>query len=332
MKKIFGFENINILDSFKNKKLHNCILLCSKKGTGKSSFIYNEVASTILSQNSDVFVYNKNKIEETNKLILNNSHPDLLVLNINTLDESGKENTSKKEEINVSQVRNIIRQTNYTSSLSKYKVIIIDSIDEINLNGQNALLKTLEEPNKNTFIFVICHNINKVIDTIKSRCITYNMGDLCYEDWKNAIIQENNEINIFSDEDLIDLYEQSNKTVALTLKMIDFNIFDFQEKVLNLFIEKNILHISEFTSNLDDKENFYMFKISMDIIFSKLSKILLGTDTNFKKNNLYIRLIEKININNLLEYYNYYNNIIDDITIYNLSKTHCINVLFNKLF
>lgn len=126
MKKIFGFDKINIIDSFKCNKLHSCVLLCGKKGIGKASFIYDNVANIILSQNTDNFELNQEKIEKTEKLISNNSHPDLLVLDIKTLDEDGKENTSKKNEINVSQVRNIIKQTNYTNSLSKYRVIIIE--------------------------------------------------------------------------------------------------------------------------------------------------------------------------------------------------------------
>ena len=239
MKNIFGFDNINIIDSFKLGKLHNCVLLCGKKGIGKASFIYNNVVSIILSQNSDIFEFNPNKIQKTEKLISNNSHPDLLVIDIKTLDEDGKENTSKKNEINVSQVRNIIKQTNYTNSISKYKVIVIDSIDEVNLNGQNALLKTLEEPDKNTFIFIVCNNLNNVLDTIKSRCMIYMISDLSFENWKNAVVQEDKKIsNSFSDTELYELYEQSNKTVALALKMFKFNIFEFQKKFWNYFSTK----------------------------------------------------------------------------------------------
>ena len=329
MKKIFGFDNINILENFKSQKLHNCVMLIGKKGIGKASFIYNNIANLILSQNSDIFTYNKHSIEETNKLIENNSHPDLLILDINSLDEDGKENTTKKQEINVSQVRNIISKTNLTASLSKNRVIIIDSIDEININGQNALLKTLEEPNKNTYIFIICHNENNVLDTIKSRCSVYKIHDLSYNDWKNAILQENKDIINFDEEDIMDLYNQSNKSVSLALQMIEFDIFNFQNKILELLLNKNILEIHKFSSDLEDNNNFYMFKISMDIIFNKLFAIFYNFNNNIN-NNIYYKLSEKLSIKKLMDNYEYFNKIISDISIYNLSKTHCINVFFNK--
>lgn len=332
MKKIFGFDNINIIDSFKCNKLHSCILLYGKKGIGKASFIYNNVANFILSQNTNNFELNQEKIEKTEKLISNNSHPDLLILNTKTLDEDGKENTSKKNEINVSQVRNIIKQTNYTNSLSKYKVIVIDSINEININGQNALLKTLEEPNKNTFIFIICNNLNNILDTIKSRCIVYNVPDLSFENWKNALVQENNNIlNTFSDIEFNELYEQSNKTVALALKMIEFNIFEFQKRILELLVNKNVLDISKFALELEEKENFDMFKNSMNIIFNNVFK-LSNTNKEIINSDLYYRLTKNNDIKKIINDFDYYNKLINDIDIYNLSKTHCINVLFNKIF
>lgn len=333
MKNIFGFDNINIIDSFKLRKLHSCVLLCGKKGIGKASFIYNNVASIILSQDSYEFEFNPSKIQKTEKLISNNSHPDLLVIDIKTLDEDGKENTSKKNEINVSQVRNIIKKTNYTNSISKYKVIVIDSIDEVNINGQNALLKTLEEPDKNTFIFIVCNNLNNVLDTIKSRCIIYMISDLSFENWRSALIQEDEKIlNSFSDIEFHELYEQSNKTIALALKMFKFNIFEFQKRILELFLNKNILNISKFASELEDKENFDMFKNSMNIIFNNLYRLINMSNKKIINEDLYHKLLNNSNTNNILNNYDYYNKIINDINVYNLSKTHCINVLFNRIF
>ena len=296
MKKIFGFDKINIVDSFKSGRSHSCVLLHGKKGIGKASFVYNDVASVILSQNSDKFELNQDKIERTKKLIANNSHPDLLIIDIKTLNEDGRENTSKKSEINVSQVRNIIKQANYTNSLSKYKVIVIDSIDEINVNGQNALLKTLEEPNKDTFIFIICNNLNSVLDTIKSRCIVYTISDLNFDDWKNALFQENESmLNSLSEVELTELYRQSNKTVALALKMVEFNIFGFQKKIMELFLSKNILDISKFAAELEEKECFDMFKNSMDIIFSNIYR-LMSFGEEIINCDLYHELIRNNNI------------------------------------
>lgn len=190
----------------------------------------------------------------------------------------------------------------------------------------------MEEPNKNTFIFIICNNLNNVLDTIRSRCIVYNVPDLSFDDWKNALVQENSDIlNTFSDIEFSELYEQSNKTVALALKMIEFNIFEFQKRILELFINKNVLDISKFASELEEKENFDMFKNSMDIIFDNAFK-LMNTDKEIINNELYHKLIKDSDIKKIMSDYDYYNKLINDINVYNLSKTHCINVLFNKIY
>ena len=53
-------------------------------------------------------------------------------------------------------------------------MIIIDSIDYLNNNSLNALLKILEEPPQNTVFFLISHLIKPVLATIKSRAIKLN--------------------------------------------------------------------------------------------------------------------------------------------------------------
>ena len=144
MKTVYGFNEIkkNILDSFTVGKLHHCNLINGIKGTGKASFIYNEIIPFILSETNSI---NKETIvnsvvDRTVKLIESGGHSDLLVLDINTTDEDGKENTSKKGEINVNQARKIINNIKLTPSISKNKVLIIDSIDNLNIND-NILVK-----------------------------------------------------------------------------------------------------------------------------------------------------------------------------------------------
>ena len=47
---------------------------------------------------------------------------------------------------------------------------IIDSIDDMNKNGVNALLKLIEEPPEKCLFLIVCHNPGRVLDTIRSRC------------------------------------------------------------------------------------------------------------------------------------------------------------------
>lgn len=54
--------------------------------------------------------------------------------------------------------------------MSGWRVGVIDSLDEMNVSGMNALLKTLEEPPENALLFLISHSTQPILPTIRSRC------------------------------------------------------------------------------------------------------------------------------------------------------------------
>lgn len=58
---------------------------------------------------------------------------------------------------------------------SRYKVYIIPQGEMMNPQAQNALLKTLEEPPEYAVILLLTNNIDKMLPTIISRCITLNL-------------------------------------------------------------------------------------------------------------------------------------------------------------
>lgn len=49
------------------------------------------------------------------------------------------------------------------------QVVIIDDADALSLEAQNALLKLLEEPVKNVYFILTTHNLEKLLQTIRSR-------------------------------------------------------------------------------------------------------------------------------------------------------------------
>ena len=52
--------------------------------------------------------------------------------------------------------------------------MLIDNIELLNINSVNALLKIVEEPNDNIY-FILINNNKKILPTLKSRCLNYNM-------------------------------------------------------------------------------------------------------------------------------------------------------------
>src|SRR3546814_18363712 len=48
--------------------------------------------------------------------------------------------------ITIEQVRQMIRRLHLSLSLGEWRVIVVDAVDDLETDGANALLKTLEEP------------------------------------------------------------------------------------------------------------------------------------------------------------------------------------------
>jgi DNA polymerase-3 subunit delta' len=72
--------------------------------------------------------------------------------------------------IRIADIRELISRILLRPFEGRKKVVILKDIEDLTLEGSNALLKTLEEPAKDTLLFLTASVPEKVLDTIKSRC------------------------------------------------------------------------------------------------------------------------------------------------------------------
>jgi DNA polymerase III subunit gamma/tau len=70
----------------------------------------------------------------------------------------------------VEQVRSLIETVKYNSASNKYKIYIIDEVHMLTISAFNALLKTLEEPPPRVIFIFATTELEKVPETIQSRC------------------------------------------------------------------------------------------------------------------------------------------------------------------
>lgn len=71
--------------------------------------------------------------------------------------------------IKVENVRDVVKFLQKTSAEGGWRIVIIDGADKMNRSAQNALLKVLEEPPKNTILILIAETPSKLLPTIHSR-------------------------------------------------------------------------------------------------------------------------------------------------------------------
>ncbi len=81
------------------------------------------------------------------------------------------EKTDKlRNEITVAQVRAVGHFLSLTPAEGGWRVVVIDSADEMNISAANALLKVLEEPPRRALLLLVSHNAGRLLPTIRSRC------------------------------------------------------------------------------------------------------------------------------------------------------------------
>lgn len=76
----------------------------------------------------------------------------------------------KARVIKIDQVRELVAFATKTASFGRRKVVVLSPADSMNSNAANALLKSLEEPTPDTYLFLVCHQLHGVPATIRSRC------------------------------------------------------------------------------------------------------------------------------------------------------------------
>lgn len=84
--------------------------------------------------------------------------------------------------IKISQIREMQENVYKKPIISNKKVFIIDDSDKMTEEAQNSLLKTLEEPPEYITIILITSNENKLLNTIKSRCLKINFNNIDTKD------------------------------------------------------------------------------------------------------------------------------------------------------
>lgn len=91
------------------------------------------------------------------------NHPDIHIVSV-----------EETETIKIEQIRGLINQIQLKSFEAKEKVFIIKNVENLTIEGANSLLKTLEEPVKDSLLILTSSVPEKVPDTIRSRCHTMN--------------------------------------------------------------------------------------------------------------------------------------------------------------
>lgn len=161
------------LAAMNSEALHHAWLFAGPNGVGKASFA-RIAAMRMLAQAArpDELApgYAVPIDSATRALIVAGSHPDYRELTRAPKD-ADKPGEDLARSIPIAQVRALQPMFATTPSMSPRRVVLIDSVDDLERPGaSNALLKNLEEPPAGTIFLLISHSPGRLLPTIRSRC------------------------------------------------------------------------------------------------------------------------------------------------------------------
>ncbi len=250
----FDTETSEFLESFNSSRMHHAWLITGNKGIGKATFAYTIAKFLLNNPPKGITKLSFDNNDTTARKIENLSHPDLLVL------EADEEN--KKPTIKVEDTREIGKFLSLTAVESKYRVVIIDSIDAMNNNAANALLKLLEEPSANVIFLLICHKLGQILPTIRSRCRLTKVKPLSVELFGQILRIQKPHLNNF---DIADLYDLSSGSVGISSIFLESEKMDLYRKTYEIVSNSNrskkeILELATL-AGLDDNWEIISFVI-----------------------------------------------------------------------
>jgi DNA polymerase III subunit delta' len=170
---LFGHRDAEtaLLNSYRSGRIPHAWLIGGAKGLGKATLAY-RMARFVLAHRDplapDVQSLETLQVDPADPVarhVAAGAHGGLLVLE-RTPNDKGVMRTV----ITVDETRETISFFGSTAAVDGWRVCIVDTVDELNPNGANALLKILEEPPSRSLFLLVSHAPGRVLPTILSRC------------------------------------------------------------------------------------------------------------------------------------------------------------------
>lgn len=147
----------SFMDAWDNRDthpIHPVWMLTGPKGIGKATLAY-KIAKIVYGNVGDFFIIDQER----------------------NIDKDGKPKPDGKV-ISVYTVRAMIDKMQMSSMSGDWRVVLIDSVDQLNTAASNAILKLLEEPPAKTLFLLVVHQLANVLPTVRSRARVEKMRPL----------------------------------------------------------------------------------------------------------------------------------------------------------
>ena len=317
MIELIGFEKEynDLLNRYESNNLPNSILIHGLSGIGKRTFL-NKLVKNILN-----IEFKDNNLDHHLNLFKNNTHPNIKIIEKEIDSKTGKIKTN----ITIDQIRRLKTFLNSTSIIqNSSKIVIVDSADYLNINSANSMLKILEEPKENTYIFLISNQISLLLPTIRSRCLKIKFNTHNLTNFTNII---KNNIDEISNEEINFYFELTYGSPGTTILYYNNDFLDIFQLSIKCLLSNDLdddkINLSNILSKLtNDEFNNYLSMLKFILIVANKLKVnrddksLINMPNYLELESLSTNLTKK----NLIDRFDYLTNNQKELFSLNLDK------------
>jgi DNA polymerase III subunit delta' len=189
---LFGHREAEtaLLSAYRSGRIPHAWLIGGAAGIGKATLAY-RMARFVLAHRdphaSDVQRAETLFVDPSDAVarqVATGAHGGLL-----TLERTQNDKGVMRTVITVDETRETISFFGSTAASEGWRVCVVDTVDELNPNAANALLKILEEPPHRSLFLLVSHAPARVLPTILSRCRKLPLRPLSTDEVTRAVAQ-----------------------------------------------------------------------------------------------------------------------------------------------
>ena len=194
------------------------------EGTGKKTYALALVRSLFCKEGVDCGGC------ATCRQVLSKTHPDLFWVHRDFFWSEDSED-KKKQGIVVNVAKRLSEKLNRAPFSAPFNVAVIPDAEDLNMEAQNVLLKTLEEPPANSLVILLAEKTGDFLPTVLSRCRIVRFPALAAGKLEEILVRDYG----WKKPEAFKASEEANGNLTFALKLNDENWAQFRDKVCGDF-------------------------------------------------------------------------------------------------